>query len=236
MSTTESGFTKNAANLKDLIIRLKSLGADYQPPKAKFSIENLELLSKNADEAIRIVSQVLPVYSKAVDEQELIFKPFSHLITRSYNYLKAAIDNPAELQTAKTLADKLRGIGKKSKATSDTTIHINPRVSYDGRVENFKQYIDVLITSKVYEPTETDINIVSFQTLLAGMEVNITAVALAKTPLDDARKKRLNIFYAEQTGLVDIVLGVKNYIKASLKNEHPQRKHILALNFSRVNL
>ncbi|RQO78004.1 hypothetical protein DBR40_08600 [Pedobacter sp. KBW01] len=113
MSTTESDFAKNAANLKDLIIRLKPLGADYQPPKLKFSIENLEQLSTNADEAIRIVSQVLPVYSKAVDEQELIFKPFNHLITRSYNYLKVAIDNPAELQTAKTLAD--------------TNTRINPR-------------------------------------------------------------------------------------------------------------
>ncbi|RQO78005.1 hypothetical protein DBR40_08605 [Pedobacter sp. KBW01] len=68
------------------------------------------------------------------------------------------------------------------------------------------------------------------------MEANITAVALAKTPLDDARKKRFNIFYTEQTGLIDIALDVKNYIKASLKNDHPQRKHILALNFSRVNL
>jgi len=93
-----------------------------------------------------------------------------------------------------------------------------------------------LITSKVYEPTEADINIASFQSLLSGMEANITAVALAKTPLDDARKNRLNFFYTEQTGLIDIVLGVKNYIKASLKNDHPQRKHILALNFSRVNL
>ncbi|MGM9476098.1 hypothetical protein ACS5PU_06700 [Pedobacter sp. GSP4] len=235
MSNTESGFAKNAANLKDLIIRLKTLGDDYQPPQPKFSIDDLEQLSKSAEDATRAVSQVLPVYSKAVDDQELIFKPFSSLITRSYNYLKAAINNPAELQTAKTLADKLRGIGKKNTTAEEASLRINARVSYDARVENFKQYLDVLITSKVYQPVETDISIASFQNLLSSMEANITAVALAKTPVDDARKKRFTIFYAEQIGLIDIVLGVKNYIKASLKDDHPQRKHILALTFTRMN-
>lgn len=233
MSTTESGFAKNAANLKDLIIRLKTLGTAYQPPKQAFQIESLELLSKNADEAIRVLSHVLPVYSKAVDEQELIFKPLSNLITRSYNYLKAAIDNPAELQTAKTLAYNLRGMASKTTKTDGTTTQPRARVSYDTKVENVKQYIDVLVTSKIYSPAEADISIAALQSILASMENNITAVAIAKTPVDDARKNRINVFYDKQIGLVAIVKGVKNYIKASLKSDHPQRKHILALTFSK---
>lgn len=94
----------------------------------------------------------------------------------------------------------------------------------------------MLTTSKVYEPTQEDISIASFQTLLASMESNITAVAIAKTPVDDARKNRFNIFHTEQIGLVDTVLGVKSYIKASLNIDHPQRKHILALTFTRMKL
>jgi hypothetical protein len=78
MANTESGYPKNAANLKDLIIRLKTLGVDYNPPKPKFSIEALEILSKNADDATRALSLVLPVYSKAVDEQELILNFLTH--------------------------------------------------------------------------------------------------------------------------------------------------------------
>jgi len=233
MSTTESGFTKNAANLKDLIIRLKILGAAYQPPKQAFQIEALELLSKNADESTRILSQVIPIYSKAVDEQELIFKALSNLITRSYNYLKAAIDNPAELQTAKTLADNLRGISSKTTKADGTSTQPHVRVSYDTKVENLKQYIDVLIISKIYSPAEADISIEALQTLLISMESNITAVAIAKTPVDDARRNRFNAFYDKQSGLVIIVKGVKNYIKASLKSDHPQLKHILALTFSK---
>lgn len=63
------------------------------------------------------------------------------------------------------------------------------------------------------------------------MESNIDAVARAKSPLNDARKKRFTIFYAEQIGLVDIATEVKNYIKAALKKDHPQYKYILALRF-----
>ncbi|TBO41312.1 hypothetical protein [Pedobacter kyonggii] len=74
MANKESGYAKNAANLKDLVIRLKTLGDDYNPPKPKLSVEALEILSKNADDATRALSLVLPVYSKAVDEQELILR------------------------------------------------------------------------------------------------------------------------------------------------------------------
>lgn len=235
MANTDSGYPINAANLKDLIIRSKTLGADYTPPKPKITIEALELLSKNAEEANRALSLVLPVYSNAVDEQEILFKPLAALITRSYNYFKVVVDNPDKLQTAKTLADRLKGMGKNSIAADGSDGPSKSRVSYDNRVENFKQYIDVLNTSKVYEPAQEDISIGTFQALLAKMETNITAVALAKAPVDDARKKRFNIFHGEK-GLIDTVLDVKNYIKAILKSDHPQRKHILGLTFTRLKL
>lgn len=235
MSNTESGYAKNAANTKDLIIRLKTLD-NYQPPKAIYEIKALEELSKRADDANRAVSLVLPTYRKAVDEQELVFKPFNNLVSRSFNYLKAAIANPAELQTAKTLADQLRGIIRNRKDADSTVSRAQKSVSYDNKVENFKQYIDVLLNSNVYTPTEEDITIKSFQSLLQSMEDSINAVAIAKTPVDDARKKRAIVFYAEQTGLIDIVLGVKSYIKASLKLDHPQRKHIIGLTFKKLKV
>jgi hypothetical protein len=232
MSSSESGYAKNAANLKDLILLLETLGKDYQPPKPKFELKELKQLSKNADEATRVVAQVLPVYRKAVDEQELIFKPLDNLVTRSFNYLKAAINNPAELQTAQTLARQVRGMTKKTQIDGET-VSSHSRLSYDNKIENFKQYIEVLTTSGVYSPKETDISIKTFQTLLAAMESNITAVARTKAPLNDAQKKRFTVFYTEQIGLVDIVTGVKNYIKASLKKDHPQYKYILDLKFNK---
>jgi hypothetical protein len=234
MSSRETGYPKNAANLKDLVIRLNTLGNDYQPPKALFELKALEQLSKNAEDAMRAVSQALPVYSKSVDDQELIFKPLNNLITKSFNYLKAAIANPAELQTAKTLADNLRGQSKKKAVATNAPATTTKRSSYDSKVENFKQYIDVLNSSEIYTPKESDISIEALQALLLVMENSITAVAIAKTPLDDARKKRYTIFYAEQTGLVETVFGVKNYIKASLNRDHPERKHILALSFRKM--
>lgn len=236
MSSSEGGYAKNAANLKDLIIRLETLGTDYKPPQPIYEIKALTQLSKAAEDASRAVSKVLPVYAKAVDEQELIFKPLGNLVTKSFNYLKAATTNAATLQTAKTLADKLRGIAKSKKISDDGTIQSHQSSkSYDNRIENLKQYIDVLITSDIYKPAEKEIGIEIFQKMLTSMENNITAVALAKTPVDEARKKRFEIFYAQPNGLIDIVTGVKSYIKAVLDKNHPQYKHIIALRFSRTS-
>lgn len=236
MSSSEGGYAKNAANLKDLIIRLETLGTDYKPPQPIYEIKALTQLSKAAEDASRAVSKVLPVYAKAVDEQELIFKPLGNLVTKSFNYLKAATINAATLQTAKTLADKLRGIAKSKKVSDDgTTQSHQSSKSYDNRIENLKQYIDVLITSDIYKPAEKEIGIEIFQKMLTSMEDNIKAVALAKTPVDEARKKRFEIFYAQPNGLIDIVTGIKNYIKAVLDKNHPQYKHIIALRFSRTS-
>lgn len=236
MSSSEGGYAKIAANLKDLIIRLETLGTDYKPPQPAYEIKALTQLSKDAEEASRVVSKVLPIYAKAVDEQELIFKPLNNLVTKSINYLKAATTNAATLQTAKTIADKLRGFARGTKTNEDGTIKSNHSSrSYDNRVENFKQYIDVLITIDCYNPAEKEISVETFQKLLVSMEDNITAVAIAKTPLDDARKKRFEVFYGQPNGLINVVTGVKNYIKAALNKSHPQYKHIIGLRFSNTN-
>lgn len=236
MASSEGGYAKNAANLKDLVIRLKTLGNTYKPPQPAYEIKALEQLSKDAEAASRAVSKVLPVYAKAVDEQELIFKPLGSLITKSFNYLKAATKNAAELQTAKTIADRLRGVAKNRKINDDgTTSAHQSSTSYDNKIENFKQYIDVLAASPVYKPAEKEIGIAAFQTLLESMEHNITAVALAKTPVDEVRKKRFEIFYGQPNGLIDVVSGVKNYIKAALDKSHPQYKHLMGLTFTRTS-
>ncbi|KIA96368.1 hypothetical protein OC25_00975 [Pedobacter kyungheensis] len=240
MSGTESGYTKNAANLNDLIIRLKTLGPAYQPPKDHFKIEALEKLAKEVEETNRILSKVSPVYSKAVDDQELIFKQLNNLITRSYNYVKVATDNPSELNTAKTLADKLRGVVKKSTssnaAADGTKLPSQAKTSYDNRIEHLKQYIDVLSTSQVYKPAEEDLSIASLQTQLEKMQSSVNNVALIKPDIDDARRNRFNIFYDSQNNLIDTVQGVKTYIKASLKNDHPEKKYILGIPFKRLKM
>jgi len=235
MPGSETGYAKNAANLQDLIIRLKTLGADYNPPKALYTVKSLEQLTKKVNNAMHLVNQVLPVYRKAVDEQELTFKPLNKLITRSYNYLKVAINNPAELQTARTLADHLRGVPIKN-TVDGISRKSKTNTSYDHKLAFFKQYINVLIVSGVYEPAEKDLKLTSFQTLLNAMESNVTAVAIAKIPVDDARKKRFTLFYAEQIGLVDIAMGIKSYIKSLLSKDHPQYRHIVGLTFRKMSL
>lgn len=68
------------------------------------------------------------------------------------------------------------------------------------------------------------------------MESSVDAVAAAKPPVDESRSKRSNIFYGKKTGLIDTIMGIKTYLKASLKNDHPEKKHIMALKFKRLKI
>lgn len=236
MSSSETGYAKNAANFKDLIIQLKNLEGDYQPPKPSLNIEALEAISIKSEELMRTLSQLAPIYNQCVDKQELIFSTQNNLVTRSYNYLKVVVDNPGDLETIKTIADKIRGVNKKTDPVEEgKTNHSQAQTSYDNKLENFKRYIDALQNTKVYLPLESDIKLETFNDLAVKMGEALTAVALSKSPVDVARKNRYNFFYADKTGLVDIANDIKTYSRAVLKKDHQLYKAIQDIKFNKIS-
>ena len=155
-STSKTGHTKNVSNLKTLNVYPGSPGAQYNPTKNAIVLARLQALHTNAGKALAGIRNAFPTFAAAVDEQEALFKPLNKLVSRVVRAYRAAVDNPAEAETAISLQKKINGKGKKTNPRQEPKEGEDPistsQLSYDNRQANFKlpvkQWLPIRIISQ----------------------------------------------------------------------------------------
>jgi hypothetical protein len=75
--------------------------------------------------------------------------------------------------------------------------------------------------------------VANLNTILADLRARNTAVINTTTALSNARIARDRVLYAEGTGMVDIALDVKQYVKSVFGATSPQYKQVSGLKFNR---
>ena len=244
-STSETGHAKNVANFDDLISFATGYGTAFNPSKPTLKLTALQTLSTSAKNAINAVNAALPAYSNAVAARESAFEPLNKLITRVNNALKATDTTEQVDESAKTLVRKIQGTratAKKSdeeiaaaKAEGKETKEISSsQMSYDSRLDNFDKLIKLLTSVTLYAPNEAELKVTALTTLYNDLKAKNTAVVTATTPLSNARISRNDILYKANTGLVDIALDTKTYIKSLYGATSPQYKQVSKLEFKAV--
>jgi hypothetical protein len=107
-------------------------------------------------------------------------------------------------------------------------------MSYDSRLDNFDKLIKLLTSEPEYAPNEADLKIDSLTTLYNDLSSKNTAVINATVPLNNARISRDQVLYTPLTGIVDISVDVKTYVKSIFGATSPQYKLISKLELKSV--
>lgn len=244
-STSETGHAKNVANLDQLISFVTGYGAVYNPSKASIKLTALQTLSTNAKNAINAVNAALPAYSNAVAAREVAFEPLKKLSTRILNALKATDTTTQVDDNATTLVRKLQGKRATPKKTEEekaiakaegTEIKevSSSQLSYDSQIDSFDKLIKLLASVTLYAPNEAELKVTALTAILTDLRAKNAAVISATTPLSNARISRNVILYKENTGLVDITVDTKTYIKSLFGATSPQYKQVSKLEFKAV--
>ena len=241
-STSETGHAKNVANFEDLISFCTSYGATYNPSKAILQIPNLTILRTNAQNSIGSVTATKTAFSNTVNVRQTAFTPLKKLSTRIVNALDATDATDKLVKDARTIHNKLQGkrAGEKPKpasstateAAEDKTISVYQQ-SYDSQIENFDKLIQLIATEPTYTPNETELQTSTLQTNLGSLRAVNTAVINSYTNYSNSRITRNSILYGQTTGLVDIALEVKKYVKSVFGATSPQFKQVSKLEFTR---
>ena len=246
-STTETGHAKNVANFDDLVSFVTGYGTVYNPSKAGIKLTALQTLWTSAKNAVNAVNAALPAYSNAVAAREAGFEPLNKIITRVNNALKATDTTEQVDESAKTLVRKIQGTRATAKKTDEeiaaakaegkeTKEISSSQMSYDSRLDNFDKLIKLLTSVTLYAPNEADLKVTALTTLYNDLKAKNTAVVTATTPLSNARISRNDILYKANTGLVDIALDTKTYIKSLYGATSPQYKQVSKLEFRAVKV
>ena len=242
-STSETGHAKNVANFDELLSFVTGYGAVYNPSKATIKLTALQTLATNAKNAINAVNAALPAYSNAVSAREVAFEPLSKLSTRILNALKATDTTTQVDESATTLVRKIQGKRATPKLTeeektaakaagTETKEVSSSQMSYDSRLESFDKLIKLLTSITLYAPNEADLKVATLTTMLNDLKAKNTAVVATLVSLSNARIARNDLMYKANTGMLDIALDSKAYIKSAFGGTSPQYKQVSKLKFT----
>lgn len=242
-STSETGHAKNVANFDELISFVTGYRESYNPSKATIKLDALKALSDHAKTSINAVSSMEPAYKSAVAAREVVFIPLSKLTTRIMNSIKATDTTVQVDENARTLVRKIQGVRATAKKTEDEkkalaekgkeVVEISTsQMSYDSRLDNFFKLIQLLSSVPEYSPNEKELKIEHLNTILDDLKAKNAAVVESYIPLSNARISRNNLLYKENTGLYDVALDVKNYIKSVFGATSPQYKQVSKIKFT----
>lgn len=106
------------------------------------------------------------------------------------------------------------------------------RQSYDSLTENFSSLIDLVSAVPSYAPNENDLNVASLTIFRDNLQTANTNAINAEVAYSNARISRDNLLYSKDTGLVDIAMDVKNYVKSIFGSTFPQYKQISGIKFT----
>lgn len=241
----ETGHAKNVANFENLISICTGYETSYNPSKAAIKLPALSTLFTVAKNSLTAINTASPSYTNAIDARAIVFDPLSKLITRVINALDSSDVPKQTVATAKTIARKIQGKRASKKLPPAVANPATPEIEspksisasqmgFDNRIENLDKLIQLLSSQTGYMPNETDLQVTALSNLLADMTDTNTAAINALTPLSNARIARNNILYATGTGLVDISVEVKKYVKSVFGGTSPQYKQVSGLKFTKV--
>jgi len=252
MATYETGNITNVGNLELLISTCTGYGATYNPSKVSIKLPALNTLLTNSQAANALVLDKLNLYSIAVDGMEILFDPFNPLTTRILAALKGSEVTKEFVTDAKSIIRKLTGkrASPKTQAASTTPTEItvensdsvpsvdpkeisSSQLSVNNRIANFSRLINLLTSEPGYNPNETELKLTTLNAMLASMKTKNTALINTTTTLKNARINRDKVLYKDGTGLYDITVAVKAYVKSVFGATSPEYKFIVKIVFTK---
>ena len=243
-NTSETGHAKNVTNLESLITSIIALETSYNPSRDSIKLTSLQTLLTASTESLNAVNIAQAAYSNAVAARKVAFEPFSKLITRVMNSFKASGASTQVVQSARTIVRKLQGRRASAKITEEEKKALEAegkevnqisasQMSFDNRIENFDRLIMLLSSIPLYNPNEAELKVETLKALHNQLKEKNTEVILPIVQLSNSRMNRNKILYNENTGLVDVALDSKTYIKSIFGATSPQYKQISKLRFIR---
>jgi len=235
---TETGIIPNIDRFGILISACQGYGTRYNPSNNKIKIPALQTVQTNALQAIQDINDLAAPRDTVINARFLLFQQLPLYVTRVISALIASENvEKVTIADAMVLVRKIRGERKSKKILSpspqDPKQISASQHSYGNQVEFFAEFITFVVYQSVYQPNETELlepALRDFETQLR--EANKECVDV-NTPWLNALIARDVILYAPKTGLVDLALATKKYVKSVNAISPDEYAQIASLKFTR---
>jgi hypothetical protein len=242
MSTEQTGNVHNVVNLDEMIKQIMTFDPRYNPARPEFTISRLIELKDGGMAVNSLFDDAENAGKNAASARNAIYDDFDDTVTRSINAFRISGANKSTIAQAEIFVRELRGKRATPKLTDEeiaaakeegkevkqNTLHNS---NIDSKIDNMDKYVKFIFTVNEYSPNEPDLTKEGLKSYLANFKAAHDNAKTKDAQLDAARIKRFNILYAEDTGLIDIALGAKMYVKSAFGATSPEYKSISDIAF-----
>lgn len=242
---SETGHAKNVANFETLISAVNGFGAAYNPSKSAIKTTALTSLSISAKTVLNQINSAEGQNKIAVANRDVAFEPLSKLATRIINALRASDVSEQIIASAESLIRKLQGKRATPKKTEEEKAALlaegatvkevsSSQMSFDNRLDSLDKLINLLSNITEYIPNEEELQLITLAALYTSLSALNAAAIQSETALNNMRISRDELLYKTGTGMVDIALSVKTYVKSLFGATSAQYKQVSGLRFKTV--
>lgn len=235
------GNATNIANFEVLISYCTNLGATYNPSKDALKLLQLQTLMNEAKSVMAEIMALTTADDIAVENRKRLFSQIRPLSTHVFNTLLISGVDDAVIEGAKSFRRKIQGRRATEKpepvmvdgvATVPKT-NSSSQQSFNYLIEHFGALVSVVANHAEYKPNEEDLKVPNLLQYINQLKQANTAVINAHVSLDLARAKRQQVLYGDKTGLVDIAMDVKTYIKIAFGVNSAEYNKVRGISFKR---
>lgn len=239
-SNSETGHAVNISNFKLIIDRCTSFGVPYNPSNADLGLASMTTLWTTGNNAHIVYTTGLQNAKNPINEREILFKPVNKLVTKALNYFNSTKATKLIKKDAKGLGDRIRGAVVKKATLADgrpnpDSVSVSHQ-SYVQRGDSFKQFAVLMASDVNYAPNENELKVLALGTLAADMKTVNDNIGNIIAPVDMARITRNNALYNVETGMVDVAMQCKAYVKGVFGVRSPESQTISGIKFSRPKI
>ena len=232
-SRSETGHARNVANLETMISFCTAYGTTYNPSKQTLKIPSLNTLLTSSRESIGQVTNTKNTLDLVINERQIKYAPLKSTSTRIISALTVSDASAETVADAKSINMKIQGRRSSAKPAEsiEKKVISTSQQSYDSLLDNFLKLVDLVASEPNYSPNETELQVQTIKTYSQELQTANTAVINANTVYSNAKIARDNTLYKDDTGMVDIALDAKTYVKSVFGSTSPQYKQISKINF-----
>ncbi|MBI3219086.1 MAG: hypothetical protein HYZ44_06220 [Bacteroidetes bacterium] len=235
--------TKNVEAFEKLFGICAGCGSKYNPAQEKLRIENMFQLLATGKGALQNWSAAKTDHNNASNAREVSYQGVGKLGVRIVGELKASDVLEQTVNDAKGALRLIKG----QRATSQTpdkatvaagTTEVAARkrrargADFASMAQNFQQLVYIASAEHAYQPEATDLMVHALKDKAQQLQSNNSKVIQAWSLLNEARKKRDEVLYNENTGLVSIAKAVKQKVKAIFGTTSTEYKQIAHIRFT----
>jgi len=246
MSENAPGHSDNVANLGVLTSKVESFGSRYNPNNPILLIDNLHELKSKGEMVIDAFILAEIHVDNAQSALRALFNDFEPSVTRVSNFLNVCGASSEMVNKGQSIIRELRGkrasdlltaeeIETEREKGNDVKQVTRHNSTTESRIRNLGILTQFLSIVPEYSPNEEDLTVAALASKLANIKAKNASLVTAETVLETARSNRKAVLYSTETGLVNVALSVKQYVKAVFGANSDQYNQVKGIRFSNKN-